>query len=772
MLERPMLQHPLHLGRFALERLLLASILALLVLGCGAPTNARTVSDVTLLERSPSALDTDDALGGLATAAPRKILWIERERDVYDANVVGRDLERIERYYRAHGYYDVKVVAARVETVGEREVKIEVHVTPGPRVTVRKVFVDPATLLELPPDVAFKYKDVPQPRAGEPFTEEQLTAYEGNLLEMLKEAGFAYATVKATAKVDLNARAADIIAEMKAGKRARLGEIRITGLQQIPESKVRAALRLKRGSQYSEAELLEAQNSLEEMQVFTRAQVTPDLSNPELENVPILVSVQEDKLRRLTLGGGTVIDALKLEAHVRTGWEHRNFVGGARKLTVEATGGVILFPNRLEGLDHFWMRPTNDFWVLDSQVSLEQPAVFGGRTKGTVEAGYSRRPVLYSLGTPFKPRDEVVIGFHKPRGKLGLERSFVDQRISLAPSYNLLARLPFGYQNLPSDANLITVWVSYPALFSLFQTKPGDLARVAAALTGGDPARASRDKRRRDFNLSFRNTVQVAGLKLNGTRYLGGSVSDVKIEPELRTAAPIFPKRSTAGQKAPDVLLATRIKFGFLIAPDYGSTLRTDQSATIAGTDEELKAQLDRDQQYLLSRAFYSGGSTSNRGYAQDSISPHGPVGFLVPTRINCVANPGSPGCIRPLGGFTQWEASIELRFAMLYPFTLVLFADAADVSREIGRLQFQYPHLSVGPGVRYESPVGPIRLDLGIRIPGLQALGHDRLPGDGPNSTGSLTHGQERPFLFERKCGNQTCGFPAALQLAIGEAF
>jgi hypothetical protein len=58
---------------------------------------------------------------------------------------------------------------------------------------------------------------------------------------------------------------------------------------------------------------------------------------------------------------------------------------------------------------------------------------------------------------------------------------------------------------------------------------------------------------------------------------------------------------------------------------------------------------------------------------------------------------------------------------------------------------------------VRYESPVGPIRLDFGVRVPGAQAWGEHALPKD-PQS-----HGQERPDFF---------GIPAAVHLAIGDAF
>jgi outer membrane protein insertion porin family/translocation and assembly module TamA len=744
MVERPMVQHSLQIGRFSFWRLFAATSLALLVLGCGAAQRERTVSNVVVQETAPSAVDLDDLLDGLATAAPRKLLWVERERDVYDANLVARDLERVERFYRAQGYYDVKVVAARVTRVGERQVAIEVHVTPGPRVTVRKVTSDASAILELTPAARFEYKKVREPTPGQPFTESRLDRYEKELLATLKEAGYAYAKVDVRAIVDLDAGAADVGVVMKPGKPARIGEIRVVGLKQIPESKVRAALNIKTGDSYSEADQKDAQDALENMQLFTRVEVTPDLTNPEVADVPVLVTLQEDQLRKLTLGGGTIIDALKLEAHLRTGWEHKNFLGGARKLTIDVTGGVDLYPNRLENLDRLWVKPTNDFWIIDSSVALEQPAIFNGRTKGNIKAGFTRRPVLYSLDEGKDATRENVIGYNKPNAQIGVERSFLGQRIVVRPSYNVEARVPFMYQG-ERPAGLETVWVSYPRLFTLLQAFPGDI---------------STDRNKRDFAISFRNTIELAGFKINGTRLVGGSVSDLKIEPELRGVAPLFPRRSHPDQRAGNLTIAGRLKFGFLIAPDYGDTLRTDQAAAIA-EGEEAKAQTTRDQLRLLSRAFYSGGATSNRGYAQNAISPHGPVGFLVPTSINCndPQHTNDTGCIRPLGGFTQWEASLELRYAALYPITIVLFADAADVSRDIGRLQFKYPHLSVGPGVRYESPVGPIRLDLGIRVPRAQAWGERELPAD--NSHGPPP-GQQ-PELF---------GLPAALQLAIGDAF
>lgn len=726
-----MLQHQLHLGRFSFWRLLCVTCLVTWLTACGASISERTVSDVTLLETSPSALETDDALAGLATAEPRTLFWIERERDVYDANLVARDLERIERYYRAHGYYDVKVVAARVETVGERQVEIEVHVTPGPRVTVRKVTSDPRVALG---EAAFIYKAIPTLAVGQPFEEHELDLLKARIEDKLREAGFAYVKVRTRGTVDLNARAADIEIEVDPGRRARFGKVRVVGLSQIPERKVRALLSLHEGDQYSVTEQEDARKALEDLDLFSRVEVTPDLSDPNVSDVPIIVTLQEDKLRKLTLGGGTQIDSLQVEAHLRSGWEHKNFLGGARRFEISGKGGAVAFPNRLQTWDTLFRAPTRYLPVAKVGVVLRQPALFNGRTAGKVAVDYSVTPLLYAVDEEtFVPEDENIIGYHKPSLKLGLERSLWEQRIILEPSYNLESKIPFSYQGSIRDSGLEALWVSYPRLYTMITSKPGDFWK---------------DRHRRDFTLSFRNSVELAGLSIKGTRYFGGSVSDLKIEPELRATIPLNGSRRTATQPMNDWILATRLKVGLVLLPDYGKSLTSPEGDPDANSP---------DQQKLLFRAFYSGGSTSNRGYAPQSISPYGPVGFLIPTGLNCNDTANNPElkerCERPLGGFSLWEASAELRYLGLHPLGLVAFIDASDVTRDIGIINVRYPHVSVGPGVRYDSPVGLLRLDLGIRVPGWQAIGEDGLPDNG-------THGKELPE------------FPLAINLSLGEAF
>ena len=79
-------------------------------------------------------------------------------------------------------------------------------------------------------------------------------------------------------------------------------------------------------------------------------------------------------------------------------------------------------------------------------------------------------------------------------------------------------------------------------------------------------------------------------------------------------------------------------------------------------------------------------------------------------------------------------------------------------MTRDVGHVRFNVPHLSVGPGLRYMTPVGPLRLDIGYRVPGAQHFGEDTLSDEeGGNDVGTL-------FGLS--------WLPVAINIAIGESF
>jgi outer membrane translocation and assembly module TamA len=72
-------------------------------------------------------------------------------------------------------------------------------------------------------------------------------------------------------------------------------------------------------------------------------------------------------------------------------------------------------------------------------------------------------------------------------------------------------------------------------------------------------------------------------------------------------------------------------------------------------------------------------------------------------------------------------ESSAELMIPVWGDLSAVLFADAGNVWNNAWDFNLNDLRYDVGPGLRYLTPVGPIRVDLGYqlkRIPGLLVNG------------------------------------------------
>lgn len=92
---------------------------------------------------------------------------------------------------------------------------------------------------------------------------------------------------------------------------------------------------------------------------------------------------------------------------------------------------------------------------------------------------------------------------------------------------------------------------------------------------------------------------------------------------------------------------------------------------------------------------FYAGGSTSVRGFKFQKMPPF-------------------DASDDPLGGLSLAEASLELRFPLWRKLRGVVFADAGQLNLSPSSFRASDVYYSSGFGLRYSTPIGPIRVDLG----------------------------------------------------------
>jgi outer membrane protein assembly factor BamA len=666
-------------------------------------------------------------------------LTVEYEK--LDPYVLERDLQRIERYYKSLGYYEAHVRAGRVYRKKNARVSVEIAVDEGKPVKVAKVDLVWAEDRGPARDLMFALTTA-QTALLKPGANLDESAYEQTkkqLARILSDNGFAYAQAKGKIDIDLVKREANIVYTLSLGPKSRFGPIRFTGLGSIPEAPLRAAIDMKEGDTYSTAKLDSAVIAISNFGVVGAvdwvADMAPEGKSPD-PVIPITFKSEPTPLRVIRLGMGAEVGD-RVEIHGLVGWENRNFFGGLRHFTVDARPGFILYPMQLATL--FSQPPTRVLPQLLVRTELRQPLWFSPRIWGIIGGSFNfyRLPTADPLtentvhfstkdvnGVPILKRvDDNIVGYREVAGRVGLERVFWDNRQYVGGFYNIQFDNPFSYNFDDPPEGFQNLLVSYVDL-----TGTLDLRRNSAGKL---------DKLHPNSGVYFSNNLQIAGY------IFGGDASDVRIRPEFRAYIPISKK----------VTLAYRAAVGLLFPKNYGDSL-TKPPPRCTGEPNVARA---RDLQLLQFRAFFSGGPSSNRGYPFNGVGPQEEAFLTEGEFVDCTQQ-----LLVATGGLTLWESSLELRFPLIGKLGSVVFLDASDVTRETGHFRLTAPHLSTGIGLRYDTPVGPLRADVGYRIPCAQVISSNCRIG-----TGDVTVREGKAStLFGSP------GVPATINIAIGEAF
>jgi outer membrane protein assembly factor BamA len=575
-----------------------------------------------------------------------------------DRELLDEDAWRIEIFYANQGYFDARFLGWEIVPRGRpgaRRHEVRGHVVEGEPSRFRGVETVGVDRLPAPIRrrvarlVGAPGADV---RAGETFTyaawEETLDAVRA----LLAEQSFAHARVSGDVAVYPDERAVDVTVRVEAGPAAKFGEVRIEGLERVPEALVREVVTIRPGEGFRASALGATRSALYGLRVFGVVDVLPDLRDPTASVVPVVIRVSEAKWREARLGPVIALESGKASVAARGRYRDDNVAGRLWRAEVDATVGAGV---RL------------DTWEAVREARLADIAPVGD---------VSARAELPRLGAT------DVAFLVEGRVALGLDARYRNVTANLAPAltYTGLPRLRPAVGYRLEYGNYWDLAVALDDLeesrFRIELVNPELLSMLEQKLVydgRNDPLQTTR-------GWYWSVAVAEAGL--------GGTSAFVRGQGEVRAWRGIV---DLFGWD-PEIVFAGRLAAGVARALGDGET-----------------ARVPYEQRFLL------GGSNTVRGWGADRLGPY----LCLPPE----EEGGDEGCADditrqvPVGGLLQTYGNVEVRKGLPYDLVLAMFADVGGVwdrpaGFEVGELQW-----SVGGGLRYPTPVGPVRVDLGVRL-------------------------------------------------------
>jgi outer membrane protein assembly complex protein YaeT len=637
------------------------------------------------------------------------------EKRPFDELEFRRDVVRLLLLYRQSGYMNAVVdTLVRRDSTGH-DVYATFRITEGEPVRVTRIDLPGLDSLLNVHDLR---RELPL-RVGDPFNRFLFQAAADTIAERLRNRGYPYADVLRNFDTDAATLSAQVTLEAVPGPRMRIGAVEIEGLTQVDSTTVRRALSIHPGDVYRQDQLYQSQRDLYGLGVFRSAGVqladsTPPGSATD-STVRVLVQLREGTRHGVRVGAGYgTADCFRVQA----GWTSHDFFGGGR--TFDITGRV-------------------------SKLGTGYPADGGFATslcralKNDVYSDTLNYTLTATLLQPFflSPRHTASVGvFGERRSEVEV---YTRQAVGVTGgiTFNARRRIPISLGYTFSVGRTTSAAASYCSVFRVCDSADQAFLRDRRRF-GAVTMTAVRRKVNAVLDPSAGGVVQLS-LEY-ASRFVGSDTlyEFNRGELEIEHYYPISRRGVFAWRVQGGALLPQRISL-------------SGQSARFVPPDQR----------------FYGGGPNSVRGYARNEL---GPLVYVTSDTNNRTVSGGDTtyaGVVTaPTGGNALFVMSAELRFAT--PFLpdrlrLGLFVDAGQVwERRTELISFGTLRVTPGFGVRYATPLGPVRLDAAYK-------GYANEPGPLFLSSGATltrvrdSYHPRRPDALLRRI---------TLQFAVGQAF
>lgn len=269
-------------------------------------------------------------------------------RSYYLPGLEAVDRERVRSVYAAHGYYDAEVEEFSVRVtrpdkpVRRQRAHVQIVVEEGASTAVHAVeyrWVEPvASSID-----RAAIHSAAELAAGDRFGVAEIQASAAVMQERLAKAGFAFASVNESARVDRTAHLADVEFRIDPGPFKRVKTIEFVGLDRVPADLVRREADFAIGKPYSPSLIRDLERQVYAVGVFSAVTVDTG-SRTEGPDMHVRVRVQESKMQRTQVGAGLGIDPVRWDQHVSGLYRHDNLFGRLYHFTARAQVGYAELP--------------------------------------------------------------------------------------------------------------------------------------------------------------------------------------------------------------------------------------------------------------------------------------------------------------------------------------------------------------------------------------------------------------------------------------------